>query len=487
LVILARLALTAVFALAGISKLASISSTRESVIQFGVPPRIATVFTIGLVTCELAVAIALIPPTTAWYAAIAATALLALFSLAIAANLLRGKRPTCNCFGQLHPTEIGWPTFARDLVLVVIALSIVVSPEDATLNLFAWSDGLSALQMFSVVAGAFALLLLLANAVLLVQVLRQQGRMLLRFETIEQHLGIASNEASQPSGLPLGSPAPSFELPTLDGGSVNLEALLQPKKPALLVFSNPGCGPCLALVPEIARWQQDLRDALTIALVSEGTTDDNREKFAGSGIINILVQNERATAEAFGAYGTPAAVMIAPDGRIASHLATGSEAIRQLVYGVHADALQPAMASPGISTGDELPDIVLKTLGGDDFALSSIRGEPALLVFWNQSCGFCLRMIPELREWEAGADVGAPRVFLISSSSAEEHDDLDLASNILLDPESRASATFGARGTPMGILIDEHGRIASHIVAGASEIFALANRATGVRANGSLV
>jgi thiol-disulfide isomerase/thioredoxin/uncharacterized membrane protein YphA (DoxX/SURF4 family) len=484
LVILGRVVLSAVFAVAGISKLASFSQSRESAVEFGVPSPFALPFMVALISCELAVAIALIPAPSAWYAAIVALTLFALFSGVIAANLIKGKRPTCNCFGQLHPTEIGWPTFARNILLAAIAALVVAEPTAARTSLFTWTHELNTMQAVSLAAIAIATALLVAIVALLLQVVRQQGRMLLRFDAIEHHLGVVTDQAPAPVGLQPGSPAPAFALRLLDGRELSLEELLQPKKPALLVFSNPSCGPCQELLPQIAQWQQEFAEKLSIALLSEGSAEDNRSKFGSSGLAKILLQKQRETAEAYQVYATPSAVMIAPNASVASYVAQGSDEIQKLIFAFRSGALEPALAARGMSPGDDIPEIALKTLDGKEFALTSLRGASALLVFWNQHCGFCQQMIPELRAWEAAPHTDGPRMILVSGNAADEHKGLDVASMVLLDQESRASAAFGARGTPMGILIGPDGRIASHLVAGAKEIFALADRARTVRSNG---
>jgi thiol-disulfide isomerase/thioredoxin len=38
-----------------------------------------------------------------------------------------------------------------------------------------------------------------------------------------------------------------------------------------------------------------------------------------------------------------------------------------------------------------------------------------LVLFWNPGCGFCQQMLPDLKEWEAGAPEGAPRCLLLGS------------------------------------------------------------------------
>src|SRR5206468_1306839 len=50
-------------------------------------------------------------------------------------------------------------------------------------------------------------------------------------------------------GLPAGTPAPAFRLPRLDGGAVSLADFSGRR--LLLVFSDPECGPCSALAPEL--------------------------------------------------------------------------------------------------------------------------------------------------------------------------------------------------------------------------------------------
>ena len=55
---------------------------------------------------ELVIAAALVPASIASIAAIAAIALLGVFVIAIVVNLARGRRPDCNCFGQVHGTTI---------------------------------------------------------------------------------------------------------------------------------------------------------------------------------------------------------------------------------------------------------------------------------------------------------------------------------------------------------------------------------------------
>src|SRR5439155_5036652 len=50
-------------------------------------------------------------------------------------------------------------------------------------------------------------------------------------------------------GLKAGTPAPTFRLPRLDGGELALEEYRGRR--VLLVFSDPHCGPCNQLAPQL--------------------------------------------------------------------------------------------------------------------------------------------------------------------------------------------------------------------------------------------
>src|SRR5688572_20946925 len=97
----ARVLLAIVFAVAGLAKLADQPGTRQALIGFGLPARLAAPAGILLPLAELTVVLALIPVTTAWWGGVGALTLLLLFVAGIGLNLARGRTPDCHCFGQL--------------------------------------------------------------------------------------------------------------------------------------------------------------------------------------------------------------------------------------------------------------------------------------------------------------------------------------------------------------------------------------------------
>jgi uncharacterized membrane protein YphA (DoxX/SURF4 family) len=117
--LLARLLLALVFAVAGAAKLADREGSRGAVVDFGVPSALAAPLGLLLPLAELAVAATLLPASTAKWGALGALALLSVFVVGISINLARGRTPECHCFGQLHSAPVGWKTLARNVLLTI--------------------------------------------------------------------------------------------------------------------------------------------------------------------------------------------------------------------------------------------------------------------------------------------------------------------------------------------------------------------------------
>ena len=116
-----------------------------------------------------------------------------------------------------------------------------------------------------------------------------------------------------------GRMAPVFTLPDLAGRRIALDVLLAHGKPLLLVFTDPRCGPCYELLPDLGGWQRVYGDRLEIALVSSGEPRTNESMIAGYGIGLVLLQEAYELIEAYGLTQAPAAVLVQPDGRGSGH------------------------------------------------------------------------------------------------------------------------------------------------------------------------
>jgi len=455
--------LAAVFGVAGIAKLADRAGTRSSLTQFGVPAALAPAGALLLPLVELACAVALVRPNWAWWGAAGALALLAAFVVAIAANLMLGRRPDCHCFGQLHSTPAGWPTLIRNFVLAGAAgLVLWRGPDYAGLE--SVTAGLGGAGDAVLVLALVVAAQTVVAVVVLYHLLRQNGRLIRRIEEIEAKLGGAA-ELPKPAGLPVGSQAPAFSLPDLDHATVTLDALRAGGQPLLLFFTEPGCTACDAILPEVGTWQREHVDRLTIVPISRGKADANRGKGESHGVRNILLQRDREVAAMYDVDSTPSAVLV-KEGRIASPLAVGGDAIRALV--------EEATTPPPLKRGDRVPSLELRDLKGGSMDLATLGGQRTLLLFWNPSCGFCQEMLEDVKAWEKRRGQDDPRMVVVSGGSPKANREQGFASQVLLDARFAAGARFGAGGTPSAVIVDAEGRVASDVGVGAEAVMKLA-------------
>jgi peroxiredoxin/uncharacterized membrane protein YphA (DoxX/SURF4 family) len=508
--LVARMWLAFVFVAAGLAKLADLAGSRKALADFGVPTTLAPAVGLALPVAELAVAVALVLRPAAWGGALGALALLLLFSGAIGYNLARGRTPDCHCFGQFSSTPVGWPTLVRNGVLAALAGVIVWhGPHEVGPSIIDWLRALPPTQRVVLGGGMVVLGLLAAQGWILLHLLRQHGRLLLRMDALEARLtagGLAPvpvAPAAMP-GLPIGAPAPGFRLTGLYAETLTLEALRAPGQPVLLIFTDPHCTACTALVPEVSRWQREHAAQLTLALISQGTVEANRAKVAAHGVTHVLLQEGREVAEVYQAAGTPTAVLVRPDGTIGSPLAPGTGAIAALVaqtvgqpptlpilpaspngrcphcgqlHGHHQNghAMAPVPSQPPTApVGAPAPPLRLPDLTGTLLDLTTFRGQPTLVLFWNPGCGFCQQMLPDLKAWEANPPPGAPQLLVISAGTVEANQAMRLRAPVVLDQDFSAGRAVGAAGTPAAVLIDAQGHLASPVAVGAVAVLALA-------------
>jgi peroxiredoxin len=128
-----------------------------------------------------------------------------------------------------------------------------------------------------------------------------------------------------------------------------------------------------------------------------------------------------------------------------------------------------------LKIGEPAPDFGLPDLAGKAIKLSDFRGSPTLVLFWRPSCGFCARMLPDLKAWEANRSNGAPKLLVVSTDSVEDNKAMGLRSPVVLEKGGMSvGSKFGAAGTPMAVLVDAQGKIASELAGGAPAVLALA-------------
>jgi thiol-disulfide isomerase/thioredoxin len=130
-------------------------------------------------------------------------------------------------------------------------------------------------------------------------------------------------------GLPVGAPAPPL---AVADHPVGLDDARAAGRPVVLVFIDPDCGPCHALLPDLESWRRRHADALSI----------------------VVLDRQRDVARRYRVHATPTAITVAADGTIASPPALGASAIAKLV--AHTAGPPAADEHPGIP----LPPPVMK-------------------------------------------------------------------------------------------------------------------------------
>lgn len=277
----------------------------------------------------------------------------------------------------------------------------------------------------------------------------------------------------------VGRPAPSVRLRDLEGKMVDLASFRGSK--TLVVFWNPGCGFCQQMLPDLKAWEAATpREAPKLLVVSTGDAESNRALGLRS---TLLLDDGFQAGAAFGAGRTPSAVLVDKRGNVASGLAVGAPAVMALANGQDLSSVLTANngAAAGPKVGDTAPPLRLPDLQGRQVDLADFRGRETLLLFWSLGRGFCQQMLPRLQAWDKTPPKGAPKLLVVSTGTVEENRAMGLRVPVVLDPGFGVGSAFGVNGTPMAVLVDPEGRIASPIASGADAVFELANGG-GVRA-----
>jgi hypothetical protein len=321
-----QVALAAVFVAAASAKSLRPDRTREALTGFGVPDRLAPLLVPALPLAELAVGVMLVPFVQPRAGAIASLVLLAAFTTAIAHNLARGRAMDCNCFGALRARPIGPLTLVRNAALMAAAGCIAwLGPGAVSLGVTAWLRSLPAIDLVLLASVGLILTVMLAGGAYIVHILHGHARRLDALREIEGRLV----NVPPARGLPVGAFAPSFTLPLAGGGETSLESLLAPRKPLILFFVHPDCGPCAMLLPRVVAWRATHEQRLGIALLT--TTSDRGTRPPEYEVLDTIVEENRSVSKGYQVSSMPSAVLIRPDGTIGSPIAIGEAAIGNLI------------------------------------------------------------------------------------------------------------------------------------------------------------
>ena len=335
--ILARLFLAVVFFVAGVSKLADRPGARQALADFDVPARLVDPLVLLLPVAELTVAMMLLFPTTARWGGAGALVLLALFVVGLTRVLRRGEAPDCHCFGQLHSEPASWMTVARNLVLAVPAGYVTLAGPGPSLS--SWVASTDATELWLIATSSLAIL-----ATTTTILLWRENR---RLRSTDNRVAAA--------GAPrqIGALAPRFTLPSTEGPIVSLQDLLAGGRACVLTFVSPGCGPCAALMPELARWHRTITGSLALVLIVPAETMQVEDLAKDHALASVLIDEQATVMHAYGVWGTPSAILVASDGTVRSTPVAGRTAIESLIrLALHDETKRPIPTRRGPMTRD---------------------------------------------------------------------------------------------------------------------------------------
>lgn len=319
---------------------------------------------------------------------------------------------------------------------------------------------------------------------------------------VSENIGRLIQPAQPPSGLEPGTPAPAFALPDLAGHERRLEEFRG--KPLLLAFFSTTCGYCQQMAPRLGQLPED---GPRVLLISRGDVDEHLQLAAEhKWRCDVVLEQGTELLTAYKATGTPTGYLIDAEGRIASGLAVGADALLALterepedgstsddltlesLRQKEANALDRARAAglgirastlprSGLRVGTTAPDFKLLDLEGRMHRLADFRDRRVLLVFSEPSCGPCEALAPELvvlQQRHKGNDL---QVVMVSrgepglvATKAKQH---GFNFPVLLQKQWEISKKYAMFATPVGYLIDEKGVIQKDVAVGKSAILEL--------------
>jgi peroxiredoxin len=336
-------------------------------------------------------------------------------------------------------------------------------------------------------------------AVAIYQLIKQQGRLLMRLDQIERHLeldagqaverGTVAIQAGSPAGLPLGTALPDFRLSDLAGRPVSLAEFRGRR--VLLVNWSARCGFCTQIAADLAGMEPDLeRFGVQLLLVSRGPDEAEKELAEEHGLRCPILPLKGGEIEAFARLGTPAAYLLDEEGRVARPLAVGASQVPILAR----DAMpkgaglrtrlpgerplsESRIARDGLAPGTRAPAFELPEVRGGRASLEEHRGKKVLLVFSDPACGPCEQLAPHLTRLHDRHRNNGLDLLLVGRGSLEENrqkaDEHGYEFPVAVQRRWDLSRQYGIFTTPVGFLIDENGVIAQGVARGTDEILAL--------------
>lgn len=123
------------------------------------------------------------------------------------------------------------------------------------------------------------------------------------------------------------------------------------------------------------------------------------------------------------------------------------------------DAASPAR---GTAVGELAPEFQLTRTDGAPASLDSLRGQPAVVVFWTAWCPLCKEEAPHINELAAQYEARGVRILGVNIQDSEARTaggvkEFGIMYPIARDADAKVAKTYNVQGTPTVLFLDKQG------------------------------
>ena len=335
--------------------------------------------------------------------------------------------------------------------------------------------------------------ILIGLCTLFYQLFKQQGRILLRLDTLEQNASPGLGACTEDTGLSVGTQFPAFRYLDLAGRAVQLKDFAGKRN--LLVSWSIQCSFCTAMAKDLALLEDAFaKGKAQLVLLSADDASAIREHSRQLGLKSPILLGKEGTEalELFSDFGTPAAYLLDEQGRVAHPLVIGSDEVLRLARQVAAGT--PRTRLPGerslaeskierncLKAGTAAPAFSLPDLSGHTVSLKDYRGRKLLLVFTDPHCEPCDQIASELARLRRQLQASGLALVMVGRGDAEENrkkaEQHRFDFPVVLQRKWELSKEYGIFATPVAFLISEEGVVERDVAIGPDAILKLAHRA----------
>lgn len=125
-------------------------------------------------------------------------------------------------------------------------------------------------------------------------------------------------------------------------------------------------------------------------------------------------------------------------------------------------AIDTATEARGTSVGNLAPEFKLAQTNGAEVSLDSLRGKPAVIVFWTAWCPFCKEEAPHINDLAAKYEPRGVRVLGIDIQDSEARTaggirDFGIKYAVARDADASIAKAYKVQGTPTIIFLNKDG------------------------------